>query len=246
MQTIAIIQTRMGSTRLPEKALADVAGRPMLMRVVERARKIEGVDQVVIATSFASADVQIVNWCQLNGIPVYRGGRSEADVLGRYFDVATQLGADVVVRITGDCPMLDPVESAKVLALFREGEYDYVSNVSPRVVPDGYDTEVLSMAALAKVHNYKLAQLPKYREHVTKFILNHPNNSPYSSRPPLFNVGAIDGDQALGSIKWSVDTAEELETVRAMFADLGDDFGLAEALAWWEKREKKSDADKNA
>jgi spore coat polysaccharide biosynthesis protein SpsF (cytidylyltransferase family) len=227
MTTAVIIQARLASTRLPNKALADINGHPMLWHVVNRARRIPSVDSVCVATSFSEADQRLIDWCQREGIPVLRGGNGENDVLGRYFDVATQLGADVVMRVTGDCPCLEPGIACDVLTLFHKEGAEYASNVEVPYI-DGTDCEVFSFELLAKAH--EKATEPAEREHVSTWMRKHAKRKARLLREaPTLNV------------KLSVDTAEELDLVRAMFADLGDDFGLAEALEWWEKRGKGKD-----
>jgi len=231
--TAAIIAARLGSSRLPNKALADINGHPMLWHVVNRARRIPGVDQVVVATSFSAADQRLISWCQREGIPVYRGGAHENDVLGRYFDVATQLGADTIVRLTGDCPCFMPEIGTGVLRALIEQDASYASNVENDRYIDGFDCEALTMELLEQSH-YK-ALKPAEREHVTLWARKHAKKK--ADYVP---------DVVLPKVKLSVDTLEELDLVRAMFADLGDDFGLAEVLAWCEKREAKDDAAKDA
>ena len=128
MKTVAIIQARMGSTRLPGKVLLPLAGKPSIQHVIERAERICGVDEVILATSVHPGDTLLSDFCRSRGIQVVRG--SESDVLDRYFQTAKAARADTVMRITGDCPLLDPVESAKVLDLFRSLDVEYVSNTS--------------------------------------------------------------------------------------------------------------------
>jgi glutamate-1-semialdehyde aminotransferase/spore coat polysaccharide biosynthesis protein SpsF (cytidylyltransferase family) len=218
----AIVQARMGSSRLPGKTLADVAGRPMLARLVERARLIDGVDAVVIATTDRPADDAIVAFADAAGLPVHRG--SEADVLDRVHGAAERFGVSVIVRVTPDCPLLDPAVAGRVLARFRAaaGALDYVSNTQPPTFPDGQDTEVFSLAALATA--WREARLGSEREHVTPFIWKQPHR---------FRLANVTHAEDLSHLRWTVDEAADLDFVRAVYARLGADrpFGLAEVLA---------------
>ena len=218
----AIVQARMGSSRLPGKTLADIAGRPMLARLVERARRIEGVDAVIIATTGRPADDAIVAFAETAGLPVHRG--SERDVLDRVHGAAARFGASVIVRVTPDCPLLDPVVASCVLARFREaaGRLDYVSNTQPPTFPDGMDTEVISVAALATA--WREARLPSEREHVTPFIWKQPQR---------FRLANVVHAEDLSHLRWTVDDAADLEFARAIHARLGADrvFGMNDVLA---------------
>lgn len=193
MRTVAIIQARMGSTRLPGKALLPLAGVPAIRRVYDRARLIAGVDAVMVATTTSPQDDALAAYCDAHGIVVFRG--SEADVLDRYVGAARSQQAGIVLRITGDCPLLDPVESAKVLALFRTtGGCDYACNCDPATLPDGLDTEVIGMAALARAA--AMASDVPSREHVTLFIRRHPG---------VFRLAHCTHDPDLSAHRWTLD-----------------------------------------
>jgi spore coat polysaccharide biosynthesis protein SpsF (cytidylyltransferase family) len=163
---VAIIQARMGSSRLPGKTIADVAGRPLLLHVVERTQRARRVDKVVVATTDRSSDDPIADLCQREGIQCFRG--SEDDVLDRFYRTAQAHGADVVVRITADCPLIDAAVIDKVIARFQAGDCDYVSNILRYTYPDGLDTEVFSFAALERA--WREAKKPSEREHVTPYL----------------------------------------------------------------------------
>jgi len=163
---IAIIQARMGSSRFPGKTLADLAGRPMLSRVVERVSQSRAIDKVVVATSIAVGDDPIAEFCAKEGVLCFRG--SEDDVLDRFYRAAKEHGADVVVRITADCPLIDAAVIDRVVERFQSGDCDYASNVLHYTYPDGLDTEVFSMAALAEA--WREAKKPSEREHVTPYL----------------------------------------------------------------------------
>src|SRR5437879_2068636 len=148
MKTVAIIQARMGSTRLPGKVLADIAGHPMLWHVVNRARKIHGIDELVVATSTSEADDLVLDFCSKSEVQCFRG--DPVDVLDRYFKCAESFRADCVVRLTADCPLLDPEVVGEVLDAFSGGAFDYVSNTIVPTFPDGLDAEVFNFSSLSR------------------------------------------------------------------------------------------------
>src|SRR5208282_1417599 len=163
---IAIIQARMGSSRLPGKSLAEIEGRPMLWHVIQRVKRASLVDRVVVATSTAPADDVIEKMCQENGVPCYRG--SENNVLDRYYHAARAEKAAQVVRITADCPLIDPELIDQVVSRFQTGDLDYASNTMVRTYPDGLDTEVFSFSALERA--WHEAVKDSEREHVTPYL----------------------------------------------------------------------------
>jgi len=225
-KVIAIIQARMGSTRFPGKVLSEVAGRPMLWHVVNRVRKAETVDEVVVATSNRSSDDAVAEFCIQNDIKFFRG--SETDVLDRFYQTARHFNADVVVRITADCPLIDPQVVDRVVSTYLEGGYDYVTNTLRYTYPDGMDVEVFSFAALEKA--WREARLPAEREHVTPYLRA-------SGRFRVFNV-ENEVDLSKRNLRWTVDEPADLEFVRAIYARLGGDkqpFGLSDILELLDK-----------
>lgn len=207
MTTLIIVQARMTSTRLPGKVLLPLAGEPMLTRLVERLRRVQRADGIVIATTTNATDDPIAALCEHLGVPCHRG--SEHDVLSRYADAARLHGADVVVRITSDCPLIDPALIDQVIATHDEGGNDYVSNMLPPTWPYGMAVEVFSAAALQQAHAE--ATQPAEREHVTPFIYWHPE------RYRLRNLASpVD----LSHHRWTVDTPEDYELVRRLFDHL--------------------------
>lgn len=208
MRTVAIIQARMASTRLPGKVLADIAGRPMLHWVVSRVRRAQSLDVVGVATSDGEADDVLVSFCKGSGFPVFRG--SEDDVLDRYYKAASHFEADVVVRLTADCPLLDPAVIDKVVLEFRKGTYDYVSNTIEPSFPDGLDTEVFSRETLGRA--WRDARLKSEREHVTPYIWKNPG---------LFRLGNVKNAANFFGLRWTVDEPEDLEFARRVYASLG-------------------------
>lgn len=201
---VAIVQARMGSSRLPGKTIADVAGRPLLLHVVERVRNARRVDKVVVATTGESADDPIAALCQAEEIQHFRG--SEDDVLDRFYKTAQANSADIVVRITADCPLIDPAVIDKVVARFQVGDCDYVSNIVRYTYPDGLDTEVFSFAALERA--WREAKKPSDREHVTPYL-----------RSERFRTANVENESPvpLGKYRWTVDHPADLEFVRAVY-----------------------------
>lgn len=205
MNTVAIIQARMASTRLPGKVLTDIGGQPMLWHVVRRAQKVKHLDRVVVATSTDSSDDPVFRFCKDHGFDVFRG--SQTDVLDRYYQAANSFSADVVVRLTADCPLLDSSVIERVIALFLESEFDYTANILKCTYPDGLDTEVFSFMALEQA--WRQAMLKSEREHVTPYIRNHPD---------IFNLGNVNHVEDLSSLRWTVDEPEDLDFVRAVYS----------------------------
>ena len=209
MRTIAIIQTRMGSSRLPGKVLRDLSGDTMLARVVQRVRSARSIDEVVIATTTASLDDAVVREAARLGCGIHRG--SESDVLSRYQGAARAFDADGIVRITSDCPLVDPgVIDAVVSALTPD--VDYASNTQARTYPRGLDVEAFHRDTLERMA--RLAGSDAAREHVTAFLLE---------RPELFVTRQVRADRDDSDLRWTVDAPDDLALVRALYAllDLG-------------------------
>jgi spore coat polysaccharide biosynthesis protein SpsF len=209
MKTVAIIQARMGSTRLPGKVLLDLAGEPMLARVVTRVQRAGTLDQVCVATSVGAQDDPIVSLCADLGVDCFRG--PEDDVLDRYLQAANWAAADVVVRITSDCPLIDPEVIDQVVDGFWRESPDYASNTLERCWPRGLDTEAFSMNALETAG--REAREPYERAHVTPFFYRNPER---------FRLLPISGPFALGDHRWTVDEIDDLEMVREVYAAFDD------------------------
>jgi len=208
MTTVAIIQARLGSNRLPGKVLADLGGQPVLAWVVRAARAIPGVDRVVVATSSAPADDAIAAWGAENSVTVHRG--PEQDVLARFALAAAAEQAGTVLRLTADCPLLDPQVCGQVLALLHLGPADYASNADPASWPDGLDCEALSAASLHAAAAE--AVRPVEREHVTPFIRARRQRFRVLNLPcPL---------PGLQHQRWTLDTPEDLAFLRALVPHL--------------------------
>jgi spore coat polysaccharide biosynthesis protein SpsF len=212
LRTVAIIQARTGSTRLPGKVLKDLAGEPMLARVVERTRRARHLDEVVVATSDLEADDRIARLCAERGWACFRG--SELDVLGRYYKAALTFRADAVVRVTSDCPLIDPEVIDLHVHRLLEGwsETDFVTNMLRQSFPLGLAVEVMPIDVLARMH--RMSRTPELREHVTTLAYVEPEQ---------FRIENIPHKTDLSCMRWTVDTAEDLEFVRRVFAHFGHD-----------------------
>jgi spore coat polysaccharide biosynthesis protein SpsF len=205
MKTVAIIQARMGSTRLPGKVLKDLGGQTVLARVIARLRRARLIDELLVATTHSPADDALVTECGNCSVALYRG--DENDVLDRYYQAAKMARADVVVRITSDCPLIDPEITGKTIAAFMKVLPDYASNALVRTYPRGLDTEVMSIEALSRA--WQQARNPHEREHVTPYIYQHPEK---------FKILSVTGDADYSRQRWTLDTAEDLELIRSIYA----------------------------
>ena len=205
MKTLGIIQARFGSTRLPGKVLADIAGEPLLAHVVRRVRRVASIDEVVVATSTGAEDDAVESLCVKLGVACFRGDAN--DVLDRFYQAAVKHSADVVSRHVADSPLCAPEVTTEAIRLFKDGSYDYVSNVLELSYPDGVEAEVFSFAALEAA--WKEAGLPSEREHVTPFLQKHPER---------FRHGNIHQAEDLSAWRWTVDEPRDLEFVRAVYA----------------------------
>jgi spore coat polysaccharide biosynthesis protein SpsF len=222
---IAIVQARMGSTRLPGKVLEDLAGEPVLTRCINRVRRSEKLDEVVIATTCKQEDEAIVHLCTEHGWPCFRG--SEEDVLDRYYQAALSYKAEVVVRITSDCPLIDPEVVDWLIQEFldRQPGLDYTSNtLPPRTYPRGLDTEVIGFNALERA--WQEDRNRSWREHVTPYIYRNPER---------FRIYSVTSETDYSSLRWTVDTPEDLAFVRCVYDHFGhDSFSWREVLGFLE------------
>jgi spore coat polysaccharide biosynthesis protein SpsF len=209
-RTIATIEARMSSSRLPGKVLAKAEGRPMLELMVERVRSSPSLDAVVIATTESNSDMPIVALAERLGVDCFRG--SEEDVMRRVLDAAYVHDADVIVELTGDCPLTDPAIIEEVICAFHKANVDYAANDLVRSWPIGMDVEVFTTATLADAESR--TNDPEEREHVSPFIYRHPEL--YSQ----INVTAP-ANETRPELRLTLDTPEDLEVMRAVFAALG-------------------------
>jgi spore coat polysaccharide biosynthesis protein SpsF len=236
MGTMAFVQARTGSTRLPGKVLEPLAGRPVLARIAERLRVAPGVDEVVVLTSERPGDDAIVELCRTLDIRCLRG--SELDVLDRFQRAAEALGAQRIVRVTADCPLIDPEVVGRLLDLAAAQSQDAYASVATGAIgaqagyrryPDGLDAETFTAEMLATA--WREAVKPYDREHVTPFIWRQPERFP---------VVVLEAEEDLGSERWTIDYPADLEFVRALYGCLLDGieepFGFREILAVLERR----------
>ncbi|WP_276661903.1 glycosyltransferase family protein [Syntrophomonas wolfei] len=209
MKTVIIVQARMTSTRLPGKVLYKVMGKPLLEYQIERLRQVRQADDIVIATTANSDDQPIIQLCERLEVKYYRG--SEEDVLSRYYEAADTFTADAVVRVTSDCPLIDPGVMDEVLDLYlsHPGNFDYVSNTLERTYPRGLDAEVFSRQALGKA--YQEAREQPEREHVTLYMYRHPER---------FRLANSRSAEDYSEHRWTVDTAEDFELIRRILQEL--------------------------
>jgi spore coat polysaccharide biosynthesis protein SpsF len=206
----AIIQARMTSTRLPGKVLLEVAGRPMLVQQIRRLESSQRINEIVIATTTNETDNPIAELAQRAGVRCFRG--SENDVLSRFAGAAREIKADLVVRLTADCPLIDAeVTDAVIFALLEHtGQYDYASNVLQRTYPRGLDVEAMFGDVLYRMD--RLADSRQDREHVTTFLR--------SSHPELFLTCSVEDSQNNADLRWTVDTQKDFELICKIYAGM--------------------------
>ena len=219
VRVVAIIQARMGSTRLPGKVMKDIGGETMLARVVWRARRAKLLDEVVVATTSKSVDAPIVSECSKLSAPIFRG--DEQDVLDRYYRSAQANRAEAVVRITSDCPLIDPEIIDDVVRAFLKAKPDYASNTLNHTYPRGLDIEVMTMASLERA--WHESNKPYHRSHVTPYIYQNPD---------LFRLLSVKAEGDYSSHRWTVDTHEDLSFVRSVYGrfDNQDTFNWHDVL----------------
>jgi spore coat polysaccharide biosynthesis protein SpsF len=235
---IAIIQGRMSSARLPGKILADIAGQPMLQRVFIRTSRAAAITETLFATTTDPSDDPVAEYCDFSGIPFRRG--SLYDVLDRYYQAAKQARADVVVRVTADCPVIDPVLIDNVVNSLLEDKYDFVCNRLPppwhRTYPIGLDVEACTFEVLEKAWNE--AREPQHREHAMPYFyegveLTTVNRLLQTGVSPRgFSIALLHHTTDFGDYRWTVDTPEDLEFMRQVYAHFNghDDFSWKEVL----------------
>ena len=210
MNTVAIVQARMTSTRLPGKVLMEVEGRPLLAYQLERLSRIKSLGSVVVATTTNVQDEPVVELCERMKVPTYRG--CEHDVLSRYYEAAAFYKADNVVRFTADCPLIDPEISERVISKFLSGKkWDYCS-VNIHSYPRGTDTEIFTMSALREA--YSEGTSDEEREHVTYFIW---------TRPERYRIFSLTSPRDLSRYRITVDTPEDFARVKAVISHFGRD-----------------------
>lgn len=202
-----IIQARMGSKRLPKKVLTEIEGNSMLWHLINRLKHSKHDPEIIIATTISEEDKDILKLAEDLGIKSFAG--SIDDVLDRFYQTAAKYNPEIIVRITADCPLMDPEVFDKVVQFFLDGEFDYTTNTLPSTYPDGLDVEVFTFKALEKA--WKEARLSSEREHVTPYIRKHPD---------IFKLGNIKNEIDLSSLRWTVDEKEDLQFVREIYKNL--------------------------
>ena len=215
---LAVVQARMSSRRLPGKALADLCGAPVLNHVLGRVTQVRSIDGTILATSVDGSDDPVAEAGAAAGALVVRGPLD--DVLERFRLAATQHRCDAIVRITADCPLIDPLVIDAVVQRWRAGREDYVANIiEPRTFPKGMDTEVVSVSALLVAAAEAVDAVD--REHVTVFV---------RSRPERFPQARVTIDPAYAAVRLTLDTPADLRDLRELIARAGSDASMEELI----------------
>ncbi len=222
-KTVAIIQARMSSSRLPGKVLRDIGGQSMLERMLTRVRRAKKIDLVAVATTTDPSDDAVADFCRTHHVRFFRG--SLQDVLDRYYQAALHFKAGTVVRLTADCPLIDPAVIDHTIEQFRLADVDFAANRLPppwhRTYPIGMDTEVCSFSALERA--WREAQAPYEREHVMPYLYDAPGR---------FRTLLVNTEPDYGHLRWTVDTQQDLEVVQRVYSffEGRDDFTYSDLL----------------
>jgi len=217
---LSVLQARCSSTRLPGKVMKPILGVPMLVHQLRRVAQAKRIEKLIVATSIDSSDDAIEQVCRAEGIDCYRG--SLHDVLDRFYQLSKSWQPSHVVRITGDCPLIDPDIIDAVIKFCLDGNYDYATNAVPPTFPDGLDVEVFLFSALEEA--WKEAKLPSQREHVTPFI---------QQQPERYRIGHYRNTADLSHLRWTVDEQEDFDLVNKIYEELypvTPDFRMADVL----------------
>ncbi len=207
MKIVIVVQARMGSGRLPGKVLRPLVGKPMLVHLLERLQTCRSNCELAVATSREPQDGPIVDWARSLGVYVHQG--SENDVVERYYETVSALGADAVARVTADCPFIDPQVVDQVVEAFREAQPDYAANVLERTWPRGLDVDIYSARVIEAIHRDAAAGAE--REHLDLHVLGN---------PARFSALSVRGSRDYSTKRWTVDTPEDMELVRRVYAEL--------------------------
>lgn len=224
MEKLAIIQARMGSTRLPGKVLKQVKGRSLLSYLLERVKKAKKIDKIVVATTTNPIDEAICEEAKKEGVECFQG--SEQNVLERYYSCAKKYKPKTVIRITGDCPLIDPEVIDEAIEVYskHEGEIDYLSNCAFRTYPRGMDTEVFSFKVLEEAYQEHKGLFEE--EHVTPYIYRHPEK---------FHLGQVLNKKDCHHLRLTVDTPEDFELIRILIEKLYPQMSLNDIVDYLEK-----------
>lgn len=220
IRNLAIIQARVGSSRLPNKVMLELGGMSVLEQVVYRVRKSTFIDEVLVATTIQPQDLAIVRLCSEQGIRVFCG--SEDDVLDRYYQAAKLIQPDHVIRITADCPLIDPEIIDRVIQVHLDGGYDYTSNVITESFPDGEDVEIMRFEVLKSA--WTEANMASQREHVTQYIIHNDKYKKYN----------VTNEVDLSDKRWTLDNEEDYELIKEIYQRLSVNhqiFGIKEILS---------------
>lgn len=230
MKTGIVVQARMGSTRLPGKIMTNIAGKTALEHLIERLKICKKINEIIIATTILSSDSIVAETAEKSGVKSFRG--SEEDVLSRYYFAAKENELDAIVRVTADCPLIDPMIIDELMSFYEENNYDFVTNVnidvSKRTYPRGLDTEIFSIAALEKA--YAEAKEKYQREHVTPYLYEN-----------CKNIFFYKNDINYSKYRWTLDTWDDLELLTKVYSYLykgKHDFFLKEIIALFEERQE--------
>jgi spore coat polysaccharide biosynthesis protein SpsF len=226
----AFIQARMSSTRFPGKVLKPILGKPMLKLEIERVQSCETIDRVIVVTSNSPDDRQIVKFCQQYNIDVFCGNLE--NVLDRFYQAANKFKPDHIVRLTGDCPLIDAKIIDSMVRLYLKSSCDYGTNCVPPTYPDGLDAEIFTVKALTQAHHD--AVLPSYLEHISPF---------FEEQPDRFKTVNLANSNDLSGLRWTVDEPEDFEFVKNIFETLYSAnplFGLEDILALLKERPEQA------
>ena len=206
MKIVTVIQSRMGSRRLPGKAMIKIGKKPALQQVLDRLRPSKYIKEIYLATTKNPKDDALEHWAIKNNIKCFRG--SETDVLNSYYQIVNKTKSDGIVRITGDCPLIDCQIVDQVLKTFIEGDFDCVTNAHPATYPDGLDVEIFSRLAINKT--WREAKSDFEHEHINVYIYEHPK---------LFKIKAVNSKKDLSKYRWTLDTLDDLRLLKLIFGE---------------------------
>lgn len=236
MRVNAIIQARCGSTRFPEKVFADIDGKPLLWHVVNRLKYTRKIDEIIVATTKNEKDDVIEKWCENENVCYFRG--SENDVLNRYYQAALAFKSDIVVRVTADDPFKEPKVIDEVIEMLIKENLDLVTNNYPPSFPEGLDCEAFTFSTLKKMELEAKDEFE--REHVTQYVYRHSD---------MFRIGNVVSQRQLSEYRWTIDTKEDYEMVKAIYSkrksDLAGILLMDEILDILNKYPKIADINKN-
>jgi spore coat polysaccharide biosynthesis protein SpsF len=231
MNVVCIMQARTGSTRLPGKVLKKICGKTVLEHDIDRLKRVKNINKIVVATTILEKDDAIVEEAKRLGVVYFRG--SEEDVLSRYYYAAKESNAEVVVRVTSDCPLIDSEVTEKTIQYYLDNKdkYDYVSNTIDRTYPRGLDTEVFSFKVLERA--FIEAKSVRDKEHVTPYIWDNPS---------IFRLAQYKNEVDYSNLRWTLDTKEDFQLISNIYDKLylkkGNQFNMSDILNLYKKYPK--------